>query len=150
LSERRTELSGERKRVAELAQSLVTEQGRVVTLEERIRAMEAEHESRAAQWAKGAADITDMRAERDALAANAGEHRGATDLTAAKLAAAERRIAELEASLRRDQDGTDGAGDQSRAATAELQRRIEEVAEEIMRVSEAGIEEEPQRSRSTG
>lgn len=147
LNERRSELSDERKRVAELAQSLVAEQARAVTLEERIRALEAEHESRAAQWARDAADMADIRAERHTLSAQADEHRSAFDLAAAKLAAAESRIAELEAGLRA---AADGAGAPGGAETAELRRRIEEVADDIMRVSDGTVDEQPKRSRSAG
>ena len=128
LNESRSELSDEQKRAADLAQRLATEQARAASLEERIRTLEAEHEGR------------------DVLQAQADEHRSAFDLAAAKLVEAESRIAELEASLRRD---TDGAGDQGRTEAADLRRRIEEVAEEIMRVSDAA-EEQPKRSRSAG
>ena len=147
LGERRSELSEERRRVAELAQSLVAEQARIGTLEQRIRSLEAEHESRAAQWAKGAADATDMRVELGTALAKADADRDALQTATAKLADAETRIAELEANLRRQ---TDGAGDQNHAQSEALRQRIEEVAEEIMRVSDAALHEEPKRSRSVG
>jgi uncharacterized coiled-coil protein SlyX len=137
IRERESELSGERKRVTELAQSLVAEQARIVTLEARIRDLELEHGSRAAQWARVAADTTDFRAERDALAADADERRTAFELAAAKLAEAESRIADLEASLRQQSNGADEG---SHPGNAELRRRIEEVADEIMRVSEPANE----------
>jgi chromosome segregation ATPase len=128
LGEHRAELSDEQKRAAEMAQTLAAEQARAASLEERILALEAEGEARAA------------------LEAQADEHRGAFDLAAAKLVEAESRIAELEASL---QGNADGAGTQS-VETAELRRRIEEVSDEIMRVSEATVEDQPKRSRSAG
>jgi chromosome segregation ATPase len=144
LSQRQAELSQERQRIADLAQSLLAEQGRAATLQDRIRTLEAEHESRTSQWAALEAD---MRAERDTLFARAEERRQAFESSAAKLRDAESRIAELEAGLRQQTDG--GSGDQSLAETVELRRRIEEVADEIMRVSETA-EEPPQRSRSVG
>ena len=130
-------------RIADLAQSLLAEQGRAATLQDRIRTLEAENESRSSQWAALEAD---MRAERDTLFARAEERRQAFESSAAKLRDAESRIAELEAGLRQQ---TDGGGDQSLAETVELRRRIEEVADEIMRVAETA-EEPPQRSRSVG
>ena len=129
LGEHRSELSDEQKRAVDLAQSLAAEQARADALEERVRVLEAENEARAA------------------LQAQADEHRGAFDLAAAKLVEAESRIAELEASLQRNIDGT---GSQSGVDTAELRRRIEEVADEIMRVSEAAVENQPKLSRSAG
>jgi chromosome segregation ATPase len=128
LEERRLELSEEQNRTVELAQKLAAEQARAASLAERLRSIEVEQEARAA------------------LHAQAEEHRSAFDLAAAKLVEAESRIAELEASLARSADGSD---DRGRADAAELRRRIEEVAEEIMRVSEAAVEE-PKLSRSAG
>jgi chromosome segregation ATPase len=143
LSQRQAELSQERNRIADLAQNLLAEQGRAATLHDRIRALEAEHESRSSQWAALEAD---MRAERESLLTRAEERRQAFEATLAKLRDAESRIAELEASIGPQ---ADGAADQSLAETVELRRRIEEVADEIMRVSDAA-EEPPQRSRSVG
>ncbi len=141
LNQRQAELSQERQRIAGLAQSLLAEQGRAATLQDRIRALESEHESRSSQWAALEAD---MRAERETLFARTEERRQAFESSAARLRDAESRIAELEAGLRQQTDG----GGQNSAETVELRRRIEEVADEIMRVSEA--EEPPQRSRSVG
>lgn len=147
LGQHRSELADEHKRVADLAQRLAAEQARATALEERVRGLEAEHASHAAQEAQGAAATTDMRSERNALLIQADERRTAFDLAAAKLAEAERRIAELQANPR---GGPDGTGDQGRADTAELRQRIEAVAEDIMRVSEAASAGKPERSRSAG
>ena len=144
LGEARTELSAERQRVAELAQSLVAEQSRTGTLEQRIRVLEAERDGRALDAAKAAADATDLRGERDALLARLDERKAAFTAAEEKLAEAQRRIADLETIP------TAGSTDDVlRAENEELRRRIEEVADEIMRVTEATREERPRRSRST-
>jgi hypothetical protein len=44
----------------------------------------------------------------------------------------------------------DEAASPGPADTAELRRRIEEVADNILRVSDAAVEEPPKRSRSVG
>jgi DNA repair exonuclease SbcCD ATPase subunit len=129
LAERRSELAEEQSRAAELAHQLAAEKALAASLEERVRTLDAENEGRAA------------------LQAQADEHRSAFDLAAAKLVEAEARIAELEASLQRH---ADGAGASSGGDSAELRRRIEEVADEIMRVTDGAVEEEPKRSRSAG
>jgi chromosome segregation ATPase len=141
LKQHQAELSQERHRVAELAQSLLAEQGRAATLQERLRTLEAEQDSRGAQW--GALE-GDFRGEREKLLAQAEERRQTVETLAAKLAAAEARAAELEAGRSQGGNGADGGSD-----AVELRRRIEEVAEEIMRVSDSA-DEPPQRSRSVG
>jgi chromosome segregation ATPase len=147
LEVQRSELADERRRAAELVQTLAGEQDQSGKLLERIRELEEERETRAAQWGRAAADTTDMRDERDALAKELEEGKSALAGTAARLAAADTRIAELEAALRQAKDGAD---ETIRAENAELRRRIEEVAEEIMRVSAAPEEAPPLRSRSAG
>ena len=79
-------------------------------------------------------------------AARGGGRPASRIFAAAKLVEAESRIAEPEASLRR---GADGAGDQG-TDTAELWRRIEEVAEEIMPAAETAGGEQAKGSRPAG
>jgi chromosome segregation ATPase len=146
LGEARTELSSERQRVAELAQSLVGEQSRTGTLEQRIRVLEAERDGRALDAAKAAADATDLRGERDTLLARLDERKAAFTAAEEKLAEAQRRMAGLDVG---PGAATGSSDEQLRAENAELRRRIEEVADEIMRVTETTREERPRRSRST-
>jgi chromosome segregation ATPase len=146
LSEARSDLSAERQRVAELAQTLVAEQSRTGTLEQRIRVLEAERDGRALDAAKAAADAMDLRGERDALLARLDERKAAFTAAEEKLAETQRRLADLEAGPAKL--GSPG-NEQLRAENAELRRRIEEVADDIMRVSESAHEERPRRSRST-
>ena len=111
-SQHKAELSQERQRVADLAQSLLAEQSRAAALGERVRALEAELDSSRAE--------REGRLTEAAAAATAGGPRPA-----------------------------DGAA-QGPPDTAELRRRIEEVADGILRASEAAVEEPPKRSRSVG
>jgi chromosome segregation ATPase len=144
LGERRIELADERRRVSELAQNLVNEQARIVVLEKRMRSLESEWEAHAAHWAKATNALDGQAEDGAALAATAPLPNGG-EAPATKLADAERRIAELEAALRQEKERGEEA---LRSENAKLRQRIEEVADEIMRVSAAAPE--PQRSRSTG
>jgi len=99
LAEGRDELGAERRRLADLAKSLVKEQERGLALEKRILALETERDAMAEEAAQAVA-------ERDAL-----RHE-----------------------IKR-------AGDKAHNGSAELRRRIDEVADDIMRAAE--IKREP-------
>jgi chromosome segregation ATPase len=119
--ERQAELASERQRLSDLARTLVSEQERTLALEERNRALEAErgHGAGAPNEALQR-ELAGLREERGRLE---GELKTAR-------AKAEKEAAEI------------------RAENAELRRRIDEVAEDILRFAEES-QAQPA-ARSTG
>ncbi len=178
LSDRHSELSDERKRLAELAKSLIAEQERGLVLDQRIRELEGERDERAAE-------ATSLSERLAALASEGGSHTnllGERDETIRQLerqlddarsrAASPQESAapdtELRAlsdryeNLRAEKASLEGAlatareerarlaremkalrrsagtpPEEIRAENAELRRRIDEIADQMMRTSEA-------------
>ena len=131
LGERRAELADERQRLAELARNLVAEQERNLLLDQRLRAAEAERDQRASEAAMLNATIEALRADRDALQATLEER---TTF-----------LRNVEHELGALRGGGGGASEALLADNAALRRRIDEVANEIMRVA-AGEAAAPARS----
>lgn len=121
-NERRAELTAERQRLSDLARSLVSEQERGINLEQRVRLLESEAEARAAE----------LRLAQDRL----------------QEAATGREALERELAASRHAAGGDGAA--IKAENAELRRRIDEVAEDILRFSERGTGETVKADASNG
>lgn len=120
-TDRRNELSDERHRLADLAKNLVAEQERGLVLDQRLRALEAERDQRASEVAVLNQALEAVRADRDAL-------QGTLDERSSQLHAVEHELA----TLRRNGGGGSEA---LHAENAALRRRIDEVAEDIMRVA---------------
>jgi len=106
--ERRQELATERQRLSDLAKSLVSEQERGIALEKRVLTIEAE-----------------LRIARERLEAGAPGR-----------VAAERELASLREELAAARGGADKTSE-ILAENAELRRRIDEVAEDILRFAES-------------
>jgi DNA repair exonuclease SbcCD ATPase subunit len=112
LAERRDELAAERQRIAEVAKTLATEQERGFALQQRIFALESERDAKATEIASLNGMLAEMRVARDTLVATLNERAS-------------------------DTGASDGANEDIRAENAELRRRIDEVADQILRLAEA-------------
>jgi chromosome segregation ATPase len=120
-AERRNELSDERQRLADLARNLVAEQERGLVLDQRLRALDAERDRRTSEVAVLNQALEAVRADRDVL-------QGTLDERSTHLHSLEHDLA----TLRRN----GGGGSEALAAeNAALRRRIDEVAEDIMRAA---------------
>ena len=120
-ADRRNELSDERQRLADLARNLVAEQERGLVLDHRLRTLEAERDQRASEVSILNQALQAVRADRDAL-------QGTLDERSSYLHTVEHDLA----TLRRN----GGGGSEALAAeNAALRRRIDEVAEDILRAA---------------
>lgn len=175
LSDRHSELSDERKRLAELAKSLIAEQERGLVLDQRIRELEGERDERAAEatslserLAGEGGSHTNLLGERDETirqlerqledarsraaspqesAAPDTELRALSDryenLRAEKaslegaLATAREERARLAREMKALRRSAGTPPEEIRAENAELRRRIDEIADQMMRTSEA-------------
>lgn len=90
LTDRRAELSNERQRLADLVKNLLAEQERGLVLEQRIRAVEAEREAKAAELALALADRNAALARLTALEAQQDTRLGAMTALEERVATAER------------------------------------------------------------
>jgi predicted nucleic acid-binding Zn-ribbon protein len=113
----------ERQWLSDLARNLVSEQERGIALEERTRMLEAERNARTAE----------LRVANDRLQDAVG-HRETLERELASLRDERSR---LENELNMARRKADQEMSQIRAENAELRRRIEEVAEDILKFAEA-------------
>ena len=136
LAEHRTELAGERRRLADLAQSLLAEQERSLKLDLKVRELESERDDKAAEASSLSVRFKDLLGQGETLADSiTGRDERILSLEA-ELRAARERIATLES---RDKDKKEtGDGEKIREENEALRRMIVDVADKTMRALESG------------
>jgi chromosome segregation ATPase len=123
-NDRRAELAAERQRLSDLARSLVSEQERAIAIEERARVLEAEREAWVAERRVASERLEAANAPGEALQRELASVREERSRLESELKAARRKAEQETAAIRSE--------------NAELRRRIDEVAEDILRFAEAG------------
>lgn len=160
LRQRRAELLTERQRLSDLYKSLTAEQDRGLTLEGSLRAAQADRDARTAEAATLRASLDELRGAHDALMAvldhragspmATGEPGGGANMVARVPVEATPETAALAGALAAAREERARLEQELRADNADLRRRIDEVANEIIRAADAAHAPETTPSGKTG